>query len=315
MTQPIYCSFCSYENTTEDMTCHKCGRTLHNPHLLNVDHKINTIDELFTPAHESILRDSILSLEIYEIIIQNIIETGDNNLLYKKNMTTKQRVFEIARAYTRVTTKTDGKNYGQYVDNTINIDTQFDTAEQISTVLHELTHYLFNEIIKQILMYLWNIKESTTLDAYIQTTMAVPLLLLTSEYCASSTERAYLDEEFVSFSSFNSICEDISYNPQMIQDAVLMGKSMSESIIKILDNFIDDHLAVQIKKEFIKNNTKPNAKPICINDTNILNNEILRNTKLMELIYDSYEIIKDKKDAHKNILNGKKRLEQQEEVS
>ncbi|MDD6534955.1 MAG: zinc ribbon domain-containing protein [Methanosphaera sp.] len=305
MTNEIYCSNCAHKNSANSIFCESCGEILRNTNLLNINQQINTIDELFNEEKQRSLNDFILTLEIYEIIIQNIIENGQNNIIYKRNMTTFQRVKEIAKAYTIVTTKEDEKSYGEYLFNIIKVDNNFDSAQQIATLLHELTHFLFNEIIKQILMYIWNIKSSSMLDAYIQTITSIPQILLISEYCASSTEREFLDEKYVSFSSFNSICHDINYDENIIKKALIIGKPMSESIINILNNFIDKQLKIQIKKEFIKNNTKANMKPICINDEVIPNFPIFRNVNLMNLICESYEITNEE-EIHEKIVNYEK---------
>lgn len=293
MTNYIFCSNCGSKNDNKNTHCKKCKEILHNFNNNEINNKINTVNELFTNEHYALLKNEILTLEAYEIIIENIIETGENRIIYKKNMTPLERVKAIADAFSLIIYKNKGNNYGEYAYNVICIDEKFDSSIQIATLLHELTHHLFNEIIKGILMYMWNVKNTPMLDSFIQTMLTIPSILLISEYCASSTEKAYLPEEYVSYSSFNSICADINYDKNIVLQGFIIGKRLSESILAILNSFIDKKLEEDIKKEFVKNKTKPIAKPICITDTAI-NNPILCNVYLMDAIITSYEIMDDK---------------------
>ncbi|WP_455645914.1 hypothetical protein [Methanosphaera sp.] len=305
MTNTIYCSNCGTKNNNKDTHCKNCKEYLHN--FKETKNEINTTTELFTQKHYQELTNEILTIEAYEVIIKNIITTGENKIIYKKNMTPLERITSIAQAYTKVIYKNNGNTYGEYAYNILCIDKQFDPAIQIATILHELTHHLFNEIIKEILMYIWNVKKTTMLDSFVQTILQIPSLLLISEYCASSTEKRYLPEQYVSYSSFNTICEKLNYDETMIKRGFIIGKSMSESIIKILDTFIDNTLAQEIKEEFRKNKTNPIAKPICIEDTAI-NSSILRNVYLMNLLTISYEITNDS-EIYKKLNKNKEYFE------
>lgn len=286
----IYCSNCGYLNKDNEKYCIKCNEILHNFSKLNINKTINSTEELFSNEVITQLNNCILTIDSYEMIIENIIETGSNHIIYKKNMTPLERIKAVAEAYSIVISKDDGRSYGEYAYNVICIDENFDSAIQIATLLHELTHHLFNEIIKQIVMYTLEIKKTPIIDSLIQVISTLPSILLISEYCASSTEKRYLPEEYVSYSSFNHICEDLNYNKQILIRTLIIGKGLNDSIERILNTFIDDVLKEDIKKEFVKNNTKPIANPICINDDGI-DNSILRNVYLMNVIYENFSYL------------------------
>ena len=208
-----------------------------------------------------------------------------------------ERVVAIAKAYSIVITKEIGNNYGEYAYNVICIDKTFDSSIQIATILHELTHHLFNEILKQILIYVWNVKKSPLLDAFVQTLVSLPPVLLASEYCASKTEERYLPKGYVSYSSFNQIAGDLNYDGKILLNTFVIANGISESIIRILSNFIDNQLEDKIRQEFERNNTEEIANPICIEDR-IINNPILRNVYLMNMITESYELLNDENYRH-----------------
>lgn len=302
MKDKIYCSCCGVENSINQNYCKDCGEILHNFKEYETNNEINTIEELFTATHYHQLTDKILRIESYKAIIQNIIETGENEIIYKKKMTPLNRIKAIADAYAKVIYKNRGNTYGEYAYNVICIDKQFDSAIQIATILHELTHHLFNEIIEEILIFLWNVRKTPMLESFIQTMITIPSILLISEYCASSIEKEYLPPEYVSYSSFNSICADLNYDKNIILRAVIIGKSMTESIHQILSTFIDKELEEKIIKEFQINNTKTIAEPICITDIE-KSNYILQNVYLMDMIINSYEIMNDKQIYPKIIKN------------
>ncbi len=297
MTFKIYCSICGYENNSNNTLCQRCNELLHKDNILSDNKQLNSIDELFDNIYHQKLNDAILTLDSYEVIIQNIIESGENGIIYRKNMTPLERVVAIAKAYSIVITKEIGNNYGEYAYNVICIDKTFDSSIQIATILHELTHHLFNEILKQILIYVWNVKKSPLLDAFVQTLVSLPPVLLASEYCASKTEERYLPKGYVSYSSFNQIAGDLNYDGKILLNTFVIANGISESIIRILSNFIDNQLEDKIRQEFERNNTEEIANPICIEDRTI-NNPILRNVYLMNMITESYELLNDENYRH-----------------
>ncbi len=292
MKNYIYCSSCGFKNTIKNDYCEDCKQLLHNYEKLGEKAKIDTINELFNKENHDQLKNNALTLEAYEFVIQTIIERGLNNIYYKRNMTPLEKVKSIANAYSIVIYKNNGASYGQYAYNVICIDEKFNSSLQIATLLHELTHLLFNEIIKGILMYYWHVSSTSMLDAYVQTILTIPSVLLISEYCASSTEAEFLPEDYVSYSSFNSICADLNYDRNLILNGFIIGKSMSDSIIQIFNSLIDDKLREDILEEFVKNKTEPIANPIDVDD-NAICNPLLRNAYLMELLVKSYEMIDD----------------------
>ncbi|MCD7782211.1 MAG: hypothetical protein LUG89_05905 [Methanosphaera sp.] len=298
MNNKIYCSNCGYVNSNEETYCNNCYNLLHNFDNIKPNKAINTIEDLFNQDNYLQLKNNILSLDVYELIIENIISFGQNNITYKNNMTTIEKVKSIAKAYTILISKKTGKNYGQYAFNIIAVDNLFNESLQIATILHELTHYLFNEIISQILMYYWRVPCTSMLDGFVQTLVTIPEVLLISEYCASKTEEEYLPEEYVSYSSFNDICNDLNYDKNILTKTFYIGKSMSESIIKILDSFINDALRKSIINEFKKNNTQPIRKPICVDDNSTNSNPVIRNVLLMDELVDNYELIRNSREIY-----------------
>ena len=289
--ETIYCANCGHKNNISTDTCEKCCEILHI--FTNANKEINSINELFTDMHLFQLNNKILSLDAYETIIQSIIESGKNRLTYKEYRTPLEQIKALAEAYSILIFKNDRKNYGEYAFNVICVDECFDEAIQIATILHELTHHLFNTILCSIVMYVWNVKKTPMLDAFIQTMTTIPEVLLISEYCASSTEKIYLPEEYVSYSSFNSICADLKYDKTKIMKCFIIGKGIHKSICQIFDAIMDNQLKDDIKNEFKKYDTTPIGKPICISDNQPTNN-ILRNVYIMNLINNSYNLINNK---------------------
>lgn len=295
MIDKLYCSTCGELNNTDRKYCVKCHELLHNLNKLPLNNTIDSFDVLFSLEYEKTLKNKTLTIDDYETIIENIIETGKNRLILKKNMTTLERIEAIAKAYAPVIYKDIGNSYGEYAYNVICVDKKFDSAIQIATLLHELTHHLFTEILEQVLTYTWKVKKTSVIESFIQTTTSIPAILLISEYCASTTESNYLPEEYVSYSSFNSICEEINYDKNSLSTGLILGSSMSNDIHRILSSFIDENLEKAIKQEFIINHTKSIANPICIEKGKSVNSGIIRNVFMLRILTMSYVYFKDLK--------------------
>lgn len=289
MNDHIFCSLCGTKNNAYESYCENCGQILHNEALFKNKDSIHTPQDIFTKNRLNQLNDKVVTIDVLEMIINTIIKMGSNRLKIKNNMTTIEKIVAIAKAYSLVIFKKEGNNYGEYAYNVICIDETFDTSAQVATIIHELTHHLFNLILEEIFMYIWNVEKTPMLDALVQLIVSMKQILLISEYCASSIEKEYLPEDYVSYSSFNEIIEEINLNQYEIERAITIGKHMTKYIKIILDTFINQKLAENIKIEFILNNTKIMKNPININDSKVTANPLIAIMHLKNLILDAYD--------------------------
>lgn len=262
----VYCSQCGTKNTEINSFCNKCGSTLIKQEYFNIQTYYN-FNQLFTNENKKRLDELSFSVNAYNIIIENIREEGKSNykellddIPYEKqqNMDILSKIKLITRAFTKISYKSRGAELGSYSFNLINIDDRLDNANQISTLIHELTHHIIAEIFEQAVMYLLEVKKSEVLEAFVWLVLlGSPTAVLMDEYCAHTVEGRFVPHGYQNFGSFNNVLNQ-SFNPEkeedrkMVQTQLVFGNSLAEDIIDLLERFITPQLREEIKIQYKK---------------------------------------------------------------
>ena len=262
----VYCSQCGTKNPEVNTFCNKCGSTLIKPEYFNLQTYYD-FNQLFTNENKKILEELSFSVGAYNTIIENIKEEGKANyeklldeIPYEKqqNMDILSKIKLITNAFAKISYKSRGAELGSYSFNMINIDDRLDKANQISTLIHELTHHLVAEIFEQALMYLLEVKKSETLEAFIWLVLlGNPTAVLMDEYCAHTVEGRFVPHGYQNFGSFNNVLNQ-SFDPekeedrQMVQSHIVLGNSIAEDLIRLLEGFITPQLREEIKAQYKK---------------------------------------------------------------
>ena len=202
--------------------------------------------------------------EVQTIYADGVYISGSSYFVRPENVTItgtvgKDKVSIPAKqAFAKISYKSRGAELGSYSFNMINIDDRLDKANQISTLIHELTHHLVAEIFEQALMYLLEVKKSETLEAFIWLVLlGTPTAVLMDEYCAHTVEGRFVPHGYQNFGSFNNILNQ-AFNPekeedrQMVQSHIVLGNSIAEDIIGLLERFITPQLREEIKAQYKK---------------------------------------------------------------
>lgn len=285
----VYCSECGTKNTEINTYCNKCGSTLIKQEYFNIK-KYEDFHQLLSPQNQKIVGEISLSADAYDIIIENIKELGMYN--YKeqlsnyteseiKNMDILSKIALITLAFAKINYKSRGAELGSYSFNLINIDDRLDKANQISTLIHELTHHLVSEIFEQILMYLLEVKKSDALEAFVWFALiSSPTSILMHEYCAHTVEGRFIPHGYQNYGSFNNLLAT-EFNlkkkedQEIIHTQLVLGNSIAEDLIKVLEEFITPDLRqeimVQYKKDF---NFPPQYDQILLESKEIMPNQV-----------------------------------------
>lgn len=258
----VYCSLCGLKSDSQTILCEKCGSLLKNEKYFNLN-RLENFNEIATDRNLKILNDNPLSPLEYEILLKNIVEMGKEYLKsYDYEFSTTNilgKIKIISKSYAEVQYKSKGAEQGSYSYNQIKIDDRLNDCDIISTLIHELSHHLFNEIFEQMLMYIWEVEKTDAIEAFVSFTIGTnPVYLLMNEYCAHSVEGRFIPHGYQRYGSFNSILNeefDLETDTEVISFALMMGNSLANDIIGILENFITDDIRSEIKQEFLRTST------------------------------------------------------------
>lgn len=229
-------------------------------------------EELFTDENiEKIIRCDIQT-DDYKFILDTIRQSGQwtlTNLVrdYDLNineLSVKDRILLFAKSFTDVEYKSVGRILGSYSFSQIRIDDRLSRPLIITSIIHELTHFLLEKIIKEVLMKVLNTNDTPLISSFVKILLEDDLNYLLDEYCAHNVEGRFTLYGYQDYSSFNCKLNEIShlYSKEDIDYALLMANTFAYDIKDIMEDFIDDDLREDIKDEFLKLPDKPNYEPL-----------------------------------------------------
>ena len=288
-----YCPKCKKKFQKEDIICFNCGVRLK-------DIKDVSIADLdITPAfvckkadggfgeifsQENIDKISRFNLKITEFknIITGItmasLKTLDgavkDNDIFIDNLDIRDKVLLFSKAFVEVDFKSYGGELGYFQFNKISIDDRQLSALQITTLLHELSHFLLKEIIAQILCRLLECEKTSQIESVAVFILSyTPINQLVDEYCAHTVEGRFTLFGYQDYSSYLNIERTIDLPDEEIDMIKTIGNSFSIHIKKILESYIDDELLEDIKTRFRQDILdRPNYEYLALENCTMLKN-------------------------------------------
>ena len=232
------------------------------------ENDINKIAELFSKENiEKIIKTDI-SIDDYELILNNIklnsytalsqlIKSNDISL---EELSIKDRILLYSKSFVATEYKSVGQLLGSYSFNKILIDDRLANPLIITSIIHELSHYLLEKILKEILMKILNSNDTPLISSFVKITLENDLNYLVDEYCAHSVEGRFALYGYQDYSSFEFKLNEIAdrYSNEDIEYALVIANTFAYSIKELLEDFINEDLREEIKEEFLKLNEQPN---------------------------------------------------------
>jgi len=298
----VFCSKCGFENKDSNEKCDKCGEFLTKKEFLSTK-TISDFDDIFSDENFALI--DTLTVEAYDMIVTNIAEMGHHNLKKyyqsenpKMHMNIFDKILAITLAYSKISYKSSGAELGSYSFNSIRVDDRLDTASQISTLIHELSHHLFSEIFEQILMYLWGCRKSDEIEALAWFILiGNPLTQLSNEYCAHTCEGRFIPHGYQNYGSFNKILTE-EFEPEKDDKAVsvglVFGNTIAQDIIGILEEFIDYDMREEIKKQYKKDYKYPPRYDQILLETDAIVDDEEKIESVCSILKAGFEASKDK---------------------
>ena len=204
----------------------------------------------------------------FDTIVNNIKKTYKTILDYlideykidMDTLTTVNKILLFSKTFVITDFKEGGGDCGHYEFNEVYIDDRASDALQITTIIHELSHFLLAEILEQIVSELLNTNKTDAVEAFICFSLVKNKLnALIDEYCAHTVEGRFAPLGYQDYGSYEkclSLCLN-EYTEEHIQIANTIGNTFAYYIKDILSSFIDEKLRDEIKAEFNKINDSP----------------------------------------------------------
>ena len=249
-----YCTHCGCKIVNENI-CPFCG--VKNPDSSNVCincHKqitpiaIDSFDVLFSEYNLSLLSNPNFSVEDYLTILKSMFKKLDYIEITGK--TPKEKVLQIANVFTPVVPKSSGLVYGEYGSPIIFYDDRLDESLQISTIIHELAHFLLFDLSVNILCEILDVAPSPIIKSFIDYFLIDPQIEIINEFYAHSVENRFITLKYQDFNSFFMCISKLGMSVEDVEDFIVLGNSLAYDIIFFLQKYIDDNVRESIKLQF-----------------------------------------------------------------
>lgn len=241
MNDKIKCTECKYENPINFTSCIKCNHRLKNAQYYTENYK--DFYELFSPQNQEILKNTPLTDTAYDTIIYSIINIGEDYIQMLPEEASISNLFNITKPYVKIQYD-NSKNFPAYLSyysyNNILIKKSTHASLIPTAILHEFTHHLFNEIIKQSLMHMLNHEKNLLIESFAwYLTLENRYIELAGEFMAHKVQEYFLPDDFEGFTSVIKLLEDNPHlDEERVKQALYFGNAISKDIIYILKNFI-----------------------------------------------------------------------------
>ena len=238
------------------------------------DNHLTDFRDIFTVENRRKLENVHLTPTQYKNILNKIKTTSDdilNKTIQENNidfasLSILEKILLFTKSFADVDYKAVGADLGNYAFNTIHLDDRLNTADQITTLIHELAHHLLAEIFEQATMVIFNSDKTNAIESYVGFSLmcADPSILL-NEYCAHTVEGRFTPHGYQNYGSFQNILNrfDINRDIAIIGICMRVGNTFCQELLSIFEAFIDYNLREEIKQQFKKDyNYPPNYQGI-----------------------------------------------------
>ncbi|WP_407413247.1 hypothetical protein [Methanobrevibacter sp.] len=206
----------------------------------------------------------------------NLINTIKENHIDFNDLETKDKVLLFSKSFTKTTFKSIGRRLGYYSFGEIKIDDRLPNPLIITSIIHELSHFILEKILKESLMKILDTNDTPLISSYVKILLEDnDLNYLMDEFCAHTVEGRFALYGFQDYSSFNYKLNEIShmYSEDDIDYALIVANTFAYDIKDMLEEFITDNIRQDIKDEFSNSSARPNYEPLDLEIESRLENE------------------------------------------
>ena len=249
------------ENDFEDF-----NRLLNKENLVKINEFDFSIDD-FSDIVKDIKSQAFRNFD--DLVKANEIDFDSLDILDK--------VILFTKSFVKVEYKSFGGQLGYFETGTIFIDDRQTKSLQITTLIHELSHFLIQEILIHILCTILDASRNSFMEVLSSFILSyAPFTQLIDEYSAHNVEGRFTVFGFQDYSSYKQI--EQSLNGEMSFEEIEITKSIGNTfainIKEILEALIDRDLREEIKEQFLSDVLdRPNYNALKMENCQILNDE------------------------------------------
>ena len=202
--------------------------------------------------------------------LDNLIKDHSINL---DDIDILDKVILFAKSFVCVDYKSYGETLGYFEVNKIYVDDRQTDSLQITTLIHELAHFLIKEIFIGIICKILDSSKNKHIESVVTYILNYSdLNRLIDEYAAHSVEGRFTVFGYQDYSSFIAIQSNL--DEEYVDMAKTIGNTFSIFIKDLLEGFLDWDVRSEIKELFLSQTTEqPNYTHLKFENCNRLSDE------------------------------------------
>lgn len=223
---------------------------------------------------------------------RNFDELLKSNELDFDSLAPIDKIILFTKSFVKVDFKSFGSQLGYFEEDTIFIDDRQSRSLQITTLIHELSHFLIQEILIHVVCRILNASRNSYIQSLVVFILSYhPFTQLIDEYSAHNVEGRFTIFGFQDYSSFIQIQKSLDgeMTPDEIEITKSIGNTFALHIKDILESLIDRDLREEIKDQFLEDMVdRPNYTALEMENCQILNEEGFIKS-LWLILFDGFE--------------------------
>ena len=183
------------------------------------------------------------------------------------------KVILFAKSFVHVEYKSYGGQLGYFEFDRIYVDDRQRNSLQITTLVHELTHFLMKEILTRMVCEILDCTKNSHVESVVTYILCSSVFNnLIDEYAAHSVEGRFTIFGYQDYSSFLALQDEL--DPEHVEIAKTIGNTFSIYIKALLEGFLDWDVRNEIKDQFLADTIeRPNYSQLQFESCNKLSDE------------------------------------------
>ncbi len=218
----------------------------------------NASDNIITDENITLINDFNFTYDDFTEVIRSIKAQSFKNMdrLIKENsiildsLDVLDKVLLFAKSFVEVEYKSYGGELGYFEFDKIYVDDRQRKSLQITTIIHELSHFLFREILIRTVCKILDVSKNSHVESVVTYILSASVFnRLIDEYAAHSVEGRFTIFGYQDYSSFKVLQKEL--DPEHTDIAKTIGNTFAICIRDLLEGFIDWDLRDEIKTQFL----------------------------------------------------------------
>ena len=219
--------------------------------MIHSDKAINSLDELLTKDNLTHIAKAQFSVDDYHVILKEIYDESVENLVLDENISPLENVKRIASQHVNIYFSEKEISSGYYIYNKIYLNNNLSQAQQIVTIIHELTHHIYAEIFEKWLYKLFNIQKKYLVESVVMFMLNNSIEnRVADEYLSYIVEGRFTPHECQNYLSFLQLLIELNIDVESSKEFFIFAHEISHDIDDVLKPIISDELKVSIARQF-----------------------------------------------------------------